>query len=43
MLAILKCGAVYVPVDAACPEDRMRHMVQRARIAFVLTAWKVAR
>ncbi|MCA3867616.1 MAG: amino acid adenylation domain-containing protein [Burkholderia sp.] len=38
LLAIVKCGAVYVPVDAACPEDRMRHMVQRARIAFVLTA-----
>lgn len=38
LLAILKCGAVYVPVDSTCPADRLRHMVQRARITLVLTA-----
>ncbi|UYQ64836.1 non-ribosomal peptide synthetase [Streptomyces peucetius] len=36
LLAVLKAGAVYVPVDPAYPEDRIAHMLEDARPAVVL-------
>ncbi|WP_189893822.1 amino acid adenylation domain-containing protein, partial [Streptomyces xantholiticus] len=36
LLAVMKTGAVYVPVDPAYPEDRIAHMLEDARPAAVL-------
>ncbi|MEU3438786.1 amino acid adenylation domain-containing protein, partial [Streptomyces sp. NPDC006863] len=36
LLAVMKAGAVYVPVDPAYPGDRIAHMIEDARPAAVL-------
>ncbi|MGW7002445.1 amino acid adenylation domain-containing protein [Streptomyces sp. NPDC054933] len=37
MLAVLKCGHAYVPLDPAYPADRLRFMAQDAAVSLVLT------
>jgi amino acid adenylation domain-containing protein len=37
ILAVLKAGATYVPIDAAYPQDRREFMLQDCGIRFVLT------
>ena len=37
LLAILKCGAVYVPLDPEYPEERLRLMVCTAKVKRILT------
>ncbi|RZB19953.1 amino acid adenylation domain-containing protein [Streptomyces sp. F001] len=37
LLAVLKAGAAYLPIDTAYPVDRIRFMVQDARPTLVLT------
>ncbi|WAL98655.1 amino acid adenylation domain-containing protein [Streptomyces sp. Je 1-369] len=37
LLAVLKAGAAYLPIDTAYPAERIRHMVQDARPTLVLT------
>ncbi|MET8682892.1 amino acid adenylation domain-containing protein [Streptomyces sp. NPDC004732] len=37
LLAVLKAGAAYLPIDTGYPADRIRHMVQDARPTLVLT------
>jgi amino acid adenylation domain-containing protein len=40
--AVLKVGAAYVPLDPAHPPDRLRYMVEDARVACVVTmSWFV--
>ncbi|HYH79230.1 MAG TPA: amino acid adenylation domain-containing protein, partial [Longimicrobium sp.] len=41
LLAVLKAGGAYLPLDPEYPEDRLRHMVADARPAVLLTqdAW----
>ncbi|MGW7357566.1 amino acid adenylation domain-containing protein [Streptomyces sp. NPDC054802] len=36
LLAVMKAGAVYVPVDPAYPADRIAHMIEDARPALVI-------
>ncbi len=38
LLAVLKAGGVYVPLDADFPADRLRYMVEQTGAALVLTA-----
>ena len=38
MLAVLKAGAAYVPLDVAFPDDRLAFIVGDARVRLVLTA-----
>lgn len=38
LLAVLKTGAAYVPLDPEFPRDRLRFMVQDASVAVVLTS-----
>jgi non-ribosomal peptide synthetase-like protein len=42
MLAVLKIGAAYVPLDISFPTDRMAYIVEDARVRTVLTASDVA-
>jgi amino acid adenylation domain-containing protein len=37
VLAVLKAGGVYVPLDPAFPKDRIRYMLEDARAAVLLT------
>lgn len=37
MLAILKAGAAYLPIDPSCPKERVRHMLEETNAAVVLT------
>ncbi|MGH8758804.1 MAG: AMP-binding protein, partial [Burkholderiales bacterium] len=37
MLAILKCGAVYVPMDPDYPDDRLRFTAEDAELKLVIT------
>jgi amino acid adenylation domain-containing protein len=37
MLAVLQTGAAYVPMDAAYPDDRLRHMAGDAQCRVILT------
>lgn len=37
MLAILKAGGCYVPFDLSYPEERVRYMLDDARVRFMLT------
>ncbi len=37
ILAVIKTGAAYVPVDAAYPEDRIRYIVEQSGIQVVIT------
>lgn len=43
MLAILKAGATYVPIDPRYPEARVRYLLEDARLATVLTCAAEAR
>ncbi|MCX7121890.1 MAG: amino acid adenylation domain-containing protein [Gammaproteobacteria bacterium] len=42
MLAILKVGAAYVPIDPATPPDRMRFMLEDTHTRLLLTQQKIA-
>jgi non-ribosomal peptide synthetase-like protein len=42
MLAVLKVGAVYVPLDVGFSADRMAHVVEDARVRTVLSTTSVA-
>jgi len=42
LLAVLKTGAAYVPLDPEFPRDRLRFMVQDASVAVVLTTSKLS-
>jgi amino acid adenylation domain-containing protein/non-ribosomal peptide synthase protein (TIGR01720 family) len=37
ILAILKAGGVYVPIDSSYPKDRVRYMVSDSEVRFLLT------
>ncbi|HVR98124.1 MAG TPA: amino acid adenylation domain-containing protein, partial [Thermoanaerobaculia bacterium] len=37
VLAVLKAGAAYLPVDAALPAERVRHLLERGEVELVLT------
>lgn len=37
MLAVLKCGARYVPAEPAFPTGRIRYMMEEAEVDFILT------
>ncbi|HEX7304843.1 amino acid adenylation domain-containing protein [Lentzea sp.] len=37
-VGVLKCGAAYLPIDPAHPDDRIRFMIEDARPAVVITA-----
>lgn len=37
LLAVLKAGAAYVPIDPKFPADRVKHILEDAQAAFVLT------
>ncbi|WP_167285024.1 non-ribosomal peptide synthetase [Marilutibacter alkalisoli] len=42
MLAVMKLGAAYVPLDPAYPPDRLRFMVEDAGLALVVTEGELA-
>jgi len=37
VVAVIKCGAAYVPMDVTYPAERLRHMVRDARMPLVIT------
>lgn len=37
MLAVLKCGARYVPAEPSFPTDRIHYMMDEAKVDFILT------
>lgn len=37
ILAVLKCGAMYVPAEPAFPTGRIRYMMKEAEVDFILT------
>lgn len=41
LLAIIKIGAAYVPMDPNYPAERLNYMVENADIAFILTAQRI--
>ncbi len=42
LMAVLKTGAAYVPLDPEFPRDRLRFMTQDASVAAVLTSWDLS-
>ncbi|MBJ7311124.1 amino acid adenylation domain-containing protein, partial [Rugamonas sp. CCM 8940] len=38
LLALAKCGAVYVPIDIECPSERLQRIAQQAGVRLLLTA-----
>src|SRR5579859_37843 len=42
IIAILKAGGVYVPLDPRYPEDRLQYMLQDAGVSLVLTTQELA-
>ncbi|MGQ0556749.1 MAG: amino acid adenylation domain-containing protein [Nitrospiraceae bacterium] len=42
LLAVLKTGAAYVPLDPEFPRDRLRYMAENASLAVVLTSASLA-
>ncbi len=42
ILAILKTGAAYVPLDPSFPEERLRFMVEDAQLALLVSTTKLA-
>ena len=43
LLALAKCGAVYVPVDIECPTERLQRIAQQAGVRLLLTALRERR
>lgn len=41
LLAVLKCGAGYVPLDVSYPSKRLAHMISNADIKLILTTAKL--
>ena len=41
MLAVLKCGAAYVPLDPGFPPERLDFMVRDADLALVVSNWRL--
>lgn len=41
-LAVMKCGAAYLPMDAADPSERLRFMVQDASVQLVIASEKLS-
>jgi amino acid adenylation domain-containing protein len=41
-LGVMRCGAAYLPMDAADPSERLRFMVQDAGVQLVITKQKLA-
>ena len=37
LLAVLKCGACYVPIDPAFPQSRIEYMLSNSKAKFLLT------
>ena len=37
MLAVLRCGNAYVPLDPAFPRERLSYMVEHSRLAHIIT------
>ena len=37
ILAVLKCGARYVPAEPSFPSGRIRYMMEEAKVDFILT------
>lgn len=42
MLAVLKCGAMYVPAEPSFPVGRIHYMMEEAKVDFVLTDMQFA-
>ncbi len=42
LLGVLKAGAAFLPLDAACPPERLAFMVQDARASLILTETTLA-
>jgi amino acid adenylation domain-containing protein len=42
ILAVLKAGGAYLPLDLACPDDRLRFQVEDAQVPVILTEAKLA-
>ena len=38
ILAILKCGAAYLPIDPSYPDERLRIIIDRARVSVVVAS-----
>lgn len=43
MLAVLRCGAAYVPLDPAFPQDRLAYMAEHSRLTAIITTAKLKR
>lgn len=37
ILAVLKSGAAYVPLDSSCPDDRIQHILEEAEVSLLVT------
>lgn len=42
ILGVLKAGGAYLPLDPACPQQRIRFMIEDARVPILITAEKHA-
>lgn len=42
ILAVLKCGARYIPAEPSFPTGRIRYMMEEADVDFILTEWEYA-
>jgi amino acid adenylation domain-containing protein len=42
ILAVLKAGATYVPIDPMFPEERINYMIEQSRISTILTEQSVS-
>src|SRR5471030_321261 len=43
LLGVLKTGAMYLPLDASYPPDRLEYMISQARPGRLLTTHEIAR
>ena len=42
LLAVMKCGAVYLPLSPTYPKDRLRYMVKNSNAKYIITQEKFA-